>query len=86
MRGLVRSKANATTFILALPVVTIRAVDSSGVAALFYSLDPESQRMTFTPYTGPIELDASATPAVSAYADDKLGNRGGDSYRILTPE
>lgn len=56
-------------------LVTVVAVDSSGVAGIFYSLDPPGAPATLQPYTGPIEVDAARTPFISLVADDKLANR-----------
>lgn len=55
-------------------IVTLSVSDSgAGVAAILYSLD----NRTFTPYTGPIQVDALATPTVYAFADDAAANRSG---------
>lgn len=74
-------------------LVTIRAVDSSGVAlepsgveSVFYSLEPESRKMRFQLYTGPVEVDASSRPVIFVYADDKAGNRSNDSYSLKGPQ
>jgi hypothetical protein len=58
--------------------VTIGAADSSGVRAIYYSLEAPSQdRMSFQPYAGPFRVDPRSTPVITAFADDKIGNRGG---------
>ena len=74
-------------------LVTVRAVDSSGIASepngvesIFYSLEPESRKMNFQLYTGPLELDASSRHGIFVFADDKAGNRSGNSYSLKGPE
>jgi hypothetical protein len=58
--------------------VTIAAADSSGVRAIYYSLDASSQdEMSFRLYAGPFQVNPQNTPLVTAFADDKIGNRGG---------
>lgn len=56
-------------------LVTVVAVDSSGVAGVFYSLGPPEGPLDLLPYTGPIEVDTARTPFLSLVADDKLANR-----------
>ncbi|HXH48546.1 MAG TPA: alpha/beta fold hydrolase [Terriglobia bacterium] len=57
-----------------LTAVSISAVDSgAGVRDIFYSLDGT----TFQPYTAPLQLDATQTPVMYAFADDNVANRSG---------
>jgi hypothetical protein len=67
-------------------LVTITTVDSSGVGEVYYSLDPVPGVVRFRPYTGPIEVDASRTPVVTAHAKDNVGNRGVQSYNLKGEE
>ncbi|MFL6331724.1 MAG: hypothetical protein ACJ754_00100 [Pyrinomonadaceae bacterium] len=79
-------------------LVTITAVDRSGVKAVYYSLDPPpatdeplpfgaTVKRHYRLYTGPFEVDAAQTPVVSAVADDNQGNRAaGYEHRIVAPE
>lgn len=77
-------------------LVTITAVDESGIRAVYYSLDPPPTwdesgpggagvALTFRPYTGPFEVDPARIHAVTVFADDKLGNRALDWYKIKGP-
>jgi pimeloyl-ACP methyl ester carboxylesterase/protocatechuate 3,4-dioxygenase beta subunit len=45
--------------------------DDAGVKRTFYSLDGT----TYTPYTGPFEVESIRSPVVYAFADDNAGNR-----------
>jgi len=52
--------------------ITIKANDSgSGVKGIYYSLDNKR----YQPYVRPLVLDVANKPQVSAFADDKVGNR-----------
>ena len=52
--------------------VTIKANDSgTGVKIIYYSLDNKR----YQPYLRPLVLDAGNNPSVSAFADDRVGNR-----------
>jgi hypothetical protein len=57
-------------------VATVTAMDNpggSGVAAIFYSLDPTAGDHSFVPYTGPFRLPAGPV-TLTAMAMDKAGN------------
>lgn len=47
------------------------ADDATGLAGIRYSTDGT----TFRPYDGPLELDATTTPVLTAFATDRAGNR-----------
>ena len=51
--------------------VTITATDVSGVANIRYSFDG----ITFRSYTGPFVVDATQTPVIYTFADDRAANR-----------
>ena len=53
--------------------VTITATDVSGVADIRYSFDG----ITFRSYTGSFVVDATQTPVVYTFADDRAANRSG---------
>lgn len=60
-------------------LLSIAAADSSGVKAIYYSLDAEMAEngMEFRLYGGPVPVDPAKTPVVYAFADDRAGNRSG---------
>lgn len=59
-------------------LITLAAADSSGVGAIYYSLDAlKKDGMGFRLYGGPFEVDAARTPIIYAFADDGVGNRSG---------
>jgi len=51
--------------------ITITATDVSGVANIRYSFDG----ITFRSYTGPFVVDATQTPVIYTFADDRAANR-----------
>jgi hypothetical protein len=52
--------------------VTIKATDNgSGVKAIYYSLDNKK----YQTYVRPLVFDSDTKPLVSAFADDRVGNR-----------
>lgn len=63
-------------------LVTVVAVDSSGVGGVFYSLDAPEGTLTFRPYAGPFEVDTEHTKSVAVFADDGVGNRSVTTYDV----